>query len=166
MGPAIRPRYAGARALDVASGTGNQALFLASVGYTVDACDISDVGLAALRAEIARRAVAGAPSPVAPRDVDLEHTPLPAAAYDLILDKHYLDRDLFGPLIRALRAGGLLIVHTFLYVPGGANTARLSNPAHALQPGELYAAFAQSLELLELTEDEAQETAHLVARAG
>ena len=164
MAERLGPKHVGARALDIASGTGRQALFLASLGYTVEAWDISDVALSALEAEVARRAVAGQPVAIETRALDLERTPLPVEAFDLILDKHYLDRRLFPSMVRALRPGGVLIVHTFLFVPGGPNTARLSNPAHALQPGELEAAFGAQLELLELTEDTAREEAHLLAR--
>ncbi|HEV7664366.1 MAG TPA: methyltransferase domain-containing protein [Chloroflexota bacterium] len=164
MAERLEPATSGARALDLAAGSGRQALFLAGLGYTVDAWDISDVALAALRAEVTRRAIGGTPLPVQTRLVDLERTPIQPAAYDLILDKHYLDRQLFGPLALALRPAGLLVVHTFLFVAGGPNTARLSNPAHALQPGELQAAFGAALEVLELSEDTEREEVHLLAR--
>jgi SAM-dependent methyltransferase len=162
----IRPRWPGSRALDLAAGGGRHALYLASLGYTVDAWDISDVALEYLRTELARRALAGMALPVEPRQVDLERTTFPPAAFDLILDAHYLDRAIFDPVCRALRPGGLLIVHTFLNTPGGQLTARRSNPAHALQPGELKRAFGPHLEILDLTENPLTEEAHLVARRG
>jgi SAM-dependent methyltransferase len=160
----IRPRWPGSRALDLACGGGRHALYLGGLGYTVDAWDISDVGLDFLRTELEQRAVNGLPLPVEPRRVDLERTAFPPAAFDLILDAHYLDRAIFEPLCRALRRGGLLIVHTFLYTPGGPITAGLSNPAYALQPGELERTFGTQLEILALTEDPATEEAHLLAR--
>jgi SAM-dependent methyltransferase len=159
---ALLPR--GARALDVACGGGRHAIYLAELGFVVDAWDISDVALDFLRAELARRALAGQPLAVEPRRGDLARTARPASAYDLILDAHYLDRALFAPFKRALRPNGLLIVHTFLSIPGGSMTSRLSNPAHALQPGELRAAFAE-LEILQLSENPETEEAHLLARA-
>jgi tellurite methyltransferase len=159
----IRPRP-GSRALDLASGGGRHALYLAELGYAVDAWDISDVALAYMRTELARRALTGLPLPVEPRQVDLEHTVFPPAAFDLILDAHYLDRAIFEPLCRALRPGGLLLVHTFLYVRGGTLTANLSNPAHAVQPGELERTFGSQLEILGLIENPATEEAHLLAR--
>src|SRR5438128_6254671 len=55
----IRPRRPGSRALDLASGGGRHALYLAGLGFTVDAWDISDVGLEYLRAALVRRAVNG-----------------------------------------------------------------------------------------------------------
>jgi tellurite methyltransferase len=159
----IRPRRPGAHALDLAAGGGRHALYLAQLGYAVDAWDISDLALDLLRAELDRRGRAGSALAVAPRCVDLEHTPLPPSTYDLVLDAHYLDRALFAGLARALRPGGLLIVHTFLWTPGGSVTARLRTPAHALQPGELRQAFGH-LDILDLSEDAATEQAHLLAR--
>ena len=45
----------GGRALDVACGFGGNAFYLASLGYQVDAVDISSVGLARAQAEARRR---------------------------------------------------------------------------------------------------------------
>lgn len=163
LDPRMRPRWPGARALDLASGGGRHALHLARLGYRVDAWDISDVALRFLRSELEQRAIAGEPLPVDLRLVDLERAPIPAATYDLILDAQYLDRALFASLARALRPGGLLIVRTFLYVAGGPITSGLSNAAYALRPGELGSAFA-GLELLDLVEDAQAEQAHLLAR--
>jgi SAM-dependent methyltransferase len=163
MRSALAEHPPGARALDVACGGGRNALFLAELGYSVDAFDISDIGLAHLRAELERRAVAGNPLAIEPRQVDLEQTPLAVDAYDLILDAHYLERSLCAPMRHALRAGGRLIIHTFLFTPGGAVTSRLGNPAFALQPGELRRVFG-GLEILELTEDHVAEEGHLLAR--
>src|SRR5437016_1378148 len=141
LAPTLSPRRPGALALDLAAGPGRHALYLAELGYRVSAWDIAEVGLQVMRDELMRRAVAGRPLPVEPVQVDLDHANLPVAHFDLILDAHFLDRGLFGPMTRALRPGGLLVIRTFLYVAGGAVTSRLSNPAHALQPGELERTF-------------------------
>jgi tellurite methyltransferase len=155
LGPQLRRRHADARALDLACGAGRNSLFLARLGYAVDAWDISDVGLELLRAELAR---ASEPLPVAPRQVDLDSAALPTETYDLILDAHYLDRRLFPHMEGALKQGGLVLVHTFLQPPSGRY-----NPAHALEPGELGRAFA-SLIQLELSENVEADTAHLLAQ--
>ncbi|HEY3061989.1 MAG TPA: class I SAM-dependent methyltransferase [Chloroflexota bacterium] len=152
LGPRIAPSRPDALALDLASGPGRNALFLARLGYRVDAWDISDVAL-----DLLRRQLDGSLSVVA-RQVDLEHVTLPLEAYDLVLDAHYLDRALLPGLARALRPGGMLVIHTFLQPPGGHY-----NPAYALEPGELRRAFAALTEL-EHYEDVAREEAHLVAR--
>jgi tellurite methyltransferase len=159
MSSALAPRVPGAVALDLASGPGRNALWLAEQGYRVAAWDLSDVALSLLSAEVSRRAAA-----VEPRPLDLDHAIFPVDAFDLILDAHFLDRALFPGMQRALRRGGLLVIHTFLNVEGGPTTSRLSNPLHALQPGELAATFADHLELLDLREDTEAEEAHLLAR--
>lgn len=155
----IRPRRAGARALDLACGGGRNALFLARLGYAVDAWDISDVALDLLRAELGRLARAGESLAVEPRHLELEGAVLPADHYDLLLDAHYLDRAQFAAMEHSLRPGGVLIVHTFLAGSGGP--AR--NPAHVLEPGELPRVFA-NLVIETYTEDQTAAEVHLVAR--
>jgi SAM-dependent methyltransferase len=153
----------GARALDVACGGGRNAVVLAELGYHVDAFDISEAGLGILRAEVARRALAGEPLAIEPRQVDLERTALAVEAYDLILDTLYLERSLFAPMRHALRPGGRLLFRTILCTPGGPATSRLGHPAFALQPGELGRAFGD-LEILQLVEDQTAEDGFLFGR--
>jgi tellurite methyltransferase len=126
---------AGGRALDVACGDGRNALHLARLGFEVDAVDVSDVAIDALRAAAPERAPA-----VRPRVVDLEHEPLPVDAYDVVLNFNYLLRDLFGALERALRPGGWLVFETL----GRAHIDELGkriNPAYVLGDNELLHAF-------------------------
>lgn len=98
---------AGGRALDVACGTGRNAVYLARLGYAVDAFDVSDVAIDALRATADAQGL-----DIDGRVVDLEAQPLPTDAYDLVVNLNYLQRDLFGPLVAALRPGGLLVFET------------------------------------------------------
>src|SRR3954454_20287580 len=99
----------GGRALDVACGDGRNALYLAQLGYMVDAIDVSDVAIDALRRAVQQRGLA---MTIAPRVVDLEREPLPAGPYDVIVTLNFLQRDLFGPLQDALALGGLLLYET------------------------------------------------------
>lgn len=125
----------GGRALDVACGDGRDALYLARLGFDVDAVDVSDVTVDALRAAAADRAPA-----VHPRVVDLEREPLPEDEYDVVVNFSYLQRDLFGALERALRPGGWLLFETF----GRAHVDELGkriNPAYVLDDNELLHAF-------------------------
>ena len=125
----------GGRALDVACGDGRNALHLARLGFDVDAVDISDVAIDALRAAAAERAPA-----VHPRVLDLEREPLPQDAYDVVVCFNYLQRDLFGALARALRPGGWLLFETF----GPAHLEELGrriNPSFVLGANELLRAF-------------------------
>jgi SAM-dependent methyltransferase len=152
--PRLTPSRTPARALDLASGPGRNSLFLAQLGYTVDAWDISDVALELLTDEAKK-------SPelrIAPRLVDLDNVDLPPDTYDLVLDAHYLDRRLFPSMQRALMPGGLLLVHTFLQPPSGRY-----NPEHALEPGELRRVFSELTEL-DYGEDAEHETAWLLAQ--
>lgn len=125
----------GGRALDVACGDGRNALYLARLGFEVDAVDVSDVVIDALRAAAPERAPG-----VHPRVVDLEHEPPAAEAYDVVVNFNYLQRDLFGALERALRPGGWLLFETF----GPAHLEELGrqiNPAFVLGENELLHAF-------------------------
>jgi SAM-dependent methyltransferase len=123
------------RALDVACGDGRNALALARLGFEVDAVDVSDVTIDALRAAAPERAPA-----VRPRVVDLEREAPAQGAYDVVVVFNYLQRDLFGALERALVPGGRLLFETF----GPAHLEELGrrvNPAFVLGPGELLHAF-------------------------
>jgi SAM-dependent methyltransferase len=97
----------GRRALDVACGDGRNALYLAQLGFDVDAVDVSDVAVSALRAAALERGL-----DVDARRVDLELETLPIARYDVVVQISYLQRDLFGPLAEALVPGGLLVLET------------------------------------------------------
>ncbi|NIV35075.1 MAG: methyltransferase domain-containing protein [Anaerolineae bacterium] len=120
----------GLRALDVACGFGGSSLYLASLGYRVDAVDVSGVALAQVQAEASRRGLQ-----VNLVQADLTHWWVPPAWYDLIVVKYYLNRDLMPRLARGLRARGLLFVEH-------RNLRYLSarpgfDPAFLLQFGEL-----------------------------
>src|SRR2546421_10093449 len=79
----IRPRQSNLLALDLACGTGPNALYLARLGYHVDAWDISEVALDLLRAQLE---ASGQSVGVTLRQVDLDFASIPAATYDLVLD--------------------------------------------------------------------------------
>ena len=121
----------GDRALDVACGRGRNALFLAGLGFDVDAVDVSDTAVAAVR----RRAAQSAGAVTAVR-ADLESDPLPRPPYAVVVNVDYLQRSLFATLRDALTSGGVLVFETF-----AAGHPRM-NPAYTLAPGELLRAFA------------------------
>ncbi|MDH5739019.1 MAG: dihydroneopterin aldolase [Nitrospira sp.] len=109
------PRLPRGKVLDVASGTGRHALFLASQGYQVDAIDRDVQALTQLSSTAHARNVPG----ITTQSVDLElpppHKPnLGRDAYDVILVFFYLTRPLFPHLIDALKPGGMLLYETFL----------------------------------------------------
>jgi tellurite methyltransferase len=130
-------RTGGGRALDVACGDGRNAGYLAQLGFAVDAVDVSDVAIEALRAAAVARGLS-----VHAVLLDLEQAGLPGADYDVIVQINYLQRDLFGGLARALAPGGLLILETFTQ----ADLDTLGNHVESrflLQAGELPAAFPE-----------------------
>jgi tellurite methyltransferase len=131
----------GRRALDIACGDGRNAGYLANLGFTVDAVDISDVAIAALRAAATERHL----SVIALR-IDLARDPLPAADYDVIVQFNYLQRSLLPALPGALATGGILIVETMTRAHAEP-IDRPMDPRFLLEPGELRTAFPE-LELL------------------
>jgi tellurite methyltransferase len=159
----LTPPRAGARALDLACGPGRNAVWLAERGWTVDAWDLSDVGLAILSRELSERAARGQPLTVHPRQVDLDVAEIAAASYDLVLNMLFLDRRLWPALAGALRPGGLLAFETFVDLSGGRSSE--VSPEHLLQPGELRRAFeALGLETILSNEEGLRGTARLLAR--
>lgn len=120
----------GGRALDVACGFGGNALYLASLGYRVDAVDVSGEGLAHARAEAVRRDL-----PVRFVQADLAHWWVPPGRYDAIAVFFFLNRALMPQLAAGLRPGGLLFQanrnRRFLTIRPGFD------PGYLLDPGEL-----------------------------
>jgi SAM-dependent methyltransferase len=159
----LRPPRPDARALDLACGGGRNAVWLAERRWTVDAWDLSDIGLAILSQELDERAARGAPLEIYPQQIDLDEAAIPQSVYDLVLNVMFLDRRLWPALAASLRPGGLLAFQTFVDAPGG-RTSEVS-PEHLLQPGELRTAF-EALGLETVAYDEAGErmTARLLAR--
>lgn len=90
--------------LDVAGGTGRNAVWLAQRGWDVTIVDVSDVALA-----LATERAEATSVQLHTNLQDLRDEPLPAGPWDLILLFHYLDRELFPALASVLEAGGLLI---------------------------------------------------------
>lgn len=103
------------RALDIATGPGRNALYLASQGYEVEGLDRDEQALAQLAARVKERNLTN----VTLHKVDLEADPhrpsdLPKEHYDVILVFFYLHRPLFPGLLQALKPGGMLLYETFL----------------------------------------------------
>lgn len=118
------------RCLDVAGGTGRNALWLADRGWDVTVIDVSDVALA-LAADRAR----SLRLPLTTHLVDLSAEPLPEGPWALIMVFHYLDRALFSDIALALAPGGVVVGA----LATTTNLARNESPAgeHLLADGEL-----------------------------
>ncbi len=101
--------------LDLASGQGRNALYLAGLGYTVEAIDRDQPALTALAETAERRSLSDLTTKYLDLEADPTHPPdLGTERYDAILVFFYLHRPLFPSLLRALKPGGLLVYETFL----------------------------------------------------
>ena len=126
----------GGKALDIAMGTGRNALYLASLGFRVTGIDLSAVAVEKCRQKAEALGLA-----IEAVVADLERYELPAEEYDLIVNFYYLQRDLAPQIVAALKAGGVLVFETYTidqlrfgYGPKKAD--------HLLRPGELREMFA------------------------
>ena len=121
----------GRSALDIAAGNGRNALFLARKGFSVDAVDISEVGLAKF---------AGSHPNIQTVCADLDEFEIPADRYDLILNIKFLNRRLYSNIQAGLKPEGVLIFHTLL-----ASNRKTGKAAHCrdylLRKNELLRAF-------------------------
>lgn len=131
--PASRGRVARpASAIDLAAGSGRDAVFLAQAGMRVLAVDILPDALERARDLARREGVA-----LETRRMDLERDPFPEGErWDLVLVVNYLQRSLFEAIRRAVAPGGFVIYETFLERQRDL-FGKPANPAHLLAPGEL-----------------------------
>lgn len=121
--------------LELASGRGANALYLASLGLEVVAMDVAIAGLR-VSLDSARKHQL----PVWPVVADLDQVVLPRARFNLVSVVRYLNRELYGAMQQALTPGGMLFVKTF-------NRRHLIhkpqfNPAFLLEDGELLRVFS------------------------
>ncbi|HWE23932.1 MAG TPA: methyltransferase domain-containing protein [Myxococcales bacterium] len=116
-------------ALDLASGAGRHALWLAERGWQVHAVDGSRVGTERMMTEAGRRGIAAR---IEPRIADLEAPgfTIEADRYDLVCDFYFLHRPLFEEIRRAVRPGGLFVAA--IHTKGGTSEGHF-----VLHPGEL-----------------------------
>jgi 2-polyprenyl-3-methyl-5-hydroxy-6-metoxy-1,4-benzoquinol methylase len=96
------------RALDVAMGSGRNAVYLASLGFEVLGVDVSEVACG-----LAMEAAAEAGVRIEAVCADLGSWEVPGAAFDVVVNFNYLQRDLCPRLAAALRPGGVLVFQTF-----------------------------------------------------
>lgn len=130
---------AGARptALDVACGSGRNAVYLALQGYEVTALDILPDALAKAQ-ELASRSDTRIRT--VQRDVTFAGA-LDDERADVVVVVRFLDRVLFGALQRAVQPGGILVYETFTVEQAALGHPR--NPRYLLESEELASAFPQ-----------------------
>lgn len=132
-------------ALDLASGTGRNAIWLAAQGWTVTAVDGSAAAIAALKDRPGiHTLVADLESPAFQVEPD---------SWDLIAVCYYLQRSIFPAVKTGLRPGGIAIVIVHTSNPGEEVTYK-----HAA-PGELRS-FFKGWEILHDYEGQPHDPAH------
>ncbi len=134
------------RVVELACGTGGNALFLAERGLDCWAWDISNVALQQLAAQ-AKKAHLTVHTQVR----DIEGESLPTECFDVIVVAHFLNRSICEQIVKMLKPGGLLFYQTFT-VDALAFGIGPKNPDYLLQPNELIRLF-NSLQLHGFRED-------------
>lgn len=121
------------RALDIACGTGRNALWLAERGWHVTAVDAASEAICILQERGQER---GLTFDAQIADLEKQEYAFEFESFDLIVDAYYLQRDLFVPAQAALKPHGLFIsiVHT---IEGTEQPT-----VHRTRPGELRENFA------------------------
>jgi SAM-dependent methyltransferase len=138
------------RALDLACGTGRNALWLAKRGWRVTAVDGAPTAIEVLR----RRARENGLEVVASvADLEREEYRIEPAAWDLICICYYLQRDLFETVKQGLAPGGIVIAVVHITEAGEEPTR------HRLRPGELETYF-RGWEILHRYEGQPNDRAH------
>lgn len=120
----------GGTALDLASGRGENALYLARRGLDTFAFDISGEAMAQLDASAARSGLT-----VRTEIRDVVERPPASQSFDVIVVSRFLERALAPALVAALKPAGLLFYQTF--VRDKAAAAGPTNPAYSLAANEL-----------------------------
>jgi len=124
------------RALDLACGTGRNAIWLAEHGWKVTAVDRSPITIPMVDMHVA--------------DLEKHEFTIAEASWDLIVVSLYLQRDLFEPIKRGLKAGGVALVIVLLMEPGREQSR------FRVQTGEL-AKYFEGWEILHYREGHASD---------
>jgi 2-polyprenyl-3-methyl-5-hydroxy-6-metoxy-1,4-benzoquinol methylase len=133
-------------ALDLACGTGGNALLLAKQGLDCWAWDISDIALNILQAHAEQQHYS-----IQTEQKDIVTDVFPANFFDVIVISHFLERSICDKIIKSLNENGILLYQTFTVETADRNSGP-RNPRYRLMPNELLQLFAK-LQLLAYRED-------------
>lgn len=123
------------KALDLACGSGGNAMYLAKTGLMVDAWDISDVALTILNQQADTCKLN-----IHTKQCKIGSETLPESHYDVIVICRFLDRNLCNAIMGALKPGGLLFYQT--YTRSKVDQIGPNNPDFLLETNELLRLFA------------------------
>ena len=130
------------RAWDVACGVGQNAQLLAQLGWTVDAVDISPIGLE-IGSRDSENHSENHSGNIHSRNIhwiaaDLDTYEPPTDAYDLVIVFRFLDRLRLPQIIQnSLKSGGRIVYETFVAGQMERSDNHLANPDFVLRSGEL-----------------------------
>jgi len=124
------------KALDIASGEGRNAVFLARQGFEVDAVDISGKGLKKAQ-KLAREQRVKIKTFL----VDLDQYQIEKERYDLIANFYYLKRRLIPRIKKGIKKGGRVIFETYLLEHRTLGTGGPKQAKYFLNPNELLRLF-------------------------
>ncbi len=138
------------KALDLACGTGRNAIWLAQNGWSVTAIDGAPAAIEILRAKAAELQIA-----IDARVADLQkgEYEIEESAWDLAIMCYYLQRDLFEPAKQGVKPAGVVIA--IVHITKGGEQATESR----LRPGELIRYFT-GWEILHRYEGQPNDVAH------
>jgi SAM-dependent methyltransferase len=138
------------KALDLACGTGRNALWLAGHGWKVTAVDGAPAAIEILQH---RAAMQGVTLDARVADLEKSEYSIEPSAWDLIVISYYLQRDLFEPAKRGVAPDGIVLAIVHITEPG-------EEPTHKrLRPGELPRFFG-GWEILHNYEGKPRDPAH------
>jgi len=138
------------KALDLACGTGRNALWLAEQGWSVIAVDGSPAAIEIMRSRASER---GVTMNIRIADLERSEYQIEPSVWNLVAICYYLQRDLFEPAKQGVVPGGILVSIVHITEPGEEPTA------HRLRAGELENYF-QGWEILHSREGSPNDTAH------
>ncbi len=124
-------------ALDLASGLGGNAIFLAQLGLNTRAWDISSIAVEKLNTYSSDKA-----GSLKAEVHDVEKSPPPKECFDVIVVSYFLCRELLPFLSAALRPNGLLLYQTFT-TERPVDSPGPSSPDFLFQPNELLKTFSE-----------------------
>ena len=150
----------GGRVLDVAMGLGQNAVYLAMMGFQVEGVDVSSESVNKAL-ELARKARVTIDARVTDLEGDYH---IKKSAYDVIVCFHYLQRSLIPQIKGGLRKGGMVVYETFI-IDQAVRFGKPRNPDYLLKHNELLNMFRdfRCLRYREGVMDEQKAVASIVA---